>query len=108
MGYRLRINKSIEIFGGTKLFGYCDERKLKSYQYLMEKEYINEDWAFGYGCYAPIALPIKDFIEFLTLYIEDLKTYDDYTDEDIEKTGLYDIKNNIDPECEFYVISWGA
>ena len=107
MGYRLNIQKCTDIFGGTKLFGYCDERKLESYQYLMEKKYIDEDWVFGYGCDARIILPKDDFIEFLTFYIEDLKTYGTYTDDDIEKMGLYDIKNNANQNCD-YVIHWGA
>lgn len=73
MGYRL----SVEVVGndnpsyyGTKLYGYVDEKELKSYKWLMYKGYLraDEDYCWDYGSENPIVMKIEDFRIFAIFY----------------------------------------
>ena len=80
MGYRLEISK-IEYTGvsGYKLYGYINEeelKKLKSFRWLVEKDFIDEDDTYwGYNYNPQIILNSNEFIEFVQLYNDDLNKY---------------------------------
>lgn len=114
MGYRLfveKVGKDNPKYYGTKLYGYYDEKKLKSYQLLIKKGYLNENkyynW-WSYSCDNAILMRAEDFREFAKLYEEDLNQYyeDDHNpadfieDEDIQAFMKLD-------DWELIVISWG-
>lgn len=113
MGYRLtveKVGKDKPAYYGTKLYGYCDEEKLKSYQWLIKNHYLNSDeyYVWSYCCDNAILMRAKDFREFAKLYEEDLNNYYEYDynpanfieDKDIQAfMNLYD--------WELIVISWG-
>lgn len=71
MGYRLEISEIKYKACGGKLFGYCDETRLKSYKYLLDKGYLDGDEYFSYGFYGNIPLSAEEFKEFIELYNED-------------------------------------
>lgn len=71
MGYRLEISEVKYKACGGKLFGYCDEEKLKSYKYLLDKGYLDGDEYFTYGFSGDIVLNSDEFKEFIELYNED-------------------------------------
>lgn len=71
MGYRLEISQIKHKASAGKMFGYCDETKLKSYNYLLKKGYLDGDEYFGYGFFGNIDLSPTEFKEFIELYNED-------------------------------------
>ena len=71
MGYRLEISEIKYKACGGKLYGYTDEKQLKSYTYLVKKGYLDGDECFGYGFYGNIPLSAEEFKEFIELYNED-------------------------------------
>lgn len=108
MGYRLTISKLDMVFYGTKLFGYMDDEKvLKSYQYLIKKEYLTGDEFWDYSFDNAIAMLKTDFMEFRELYAQDLRDYNDgaedsadwFLKETEELTKL--------PDYEYVVLQWG-
>lgn len=62
-------------FYGTKLYGYCDETKCFSYQYLLEIGKIDFDTIWDYGCDNSIILSPTQFATFVTLYEVDMNNY---------------------------------
>lgn len=105
MGYRLTVEKvgdKTPCFYGTKLYGYRDEKKLKSYQWLIKNAYLDENkyyiWADGFD--NPVLMRVEEFREFIKLYAEDLESEELLKDEDIRAfMSLYD--------WELIVLSWG-
>jgi hypothetical protein len=76
MGYRLEISEINYKACGGKLFGYFGNTKdeleeLKSYRWLLEKEYISGDEYWSYGCNPQIVLNDDEFREFIKLYNDD-------------------------------------
>lgn len=71
MGYRLEISEIKYKACGGKLYGYSDEKQLKSHKYLVEKGYLDGDEYFGYGYNPSIPLRADEFKEFIKLYNED-------------------------------------
>ena len=71
MGYRLEISAVKYRACGGKLYGYSDEKELKSHKYLVEKGYLDGDEYFGYGFNPSILLRADEFKEFIKLYNED-------------------------------------
>lgn len=73
MGYRLDIvgKKTKKTFYGTKLYGYTDEERLRSYQYLIGIGKFNGDEYFSYCNFNEITLDNNQFKEFIKLYNED-------------------------------------
>ena len=83
MGYRLEISKVKHYVCCDKLFGYCDTKKLKSYQWLLDKGYLegidekDEDVTFAECNGNPqIVLRPDEFKKFIELYNEDCNNYD--------------------------------
>lgn len=97
MGYRLSVDmvgENSPRYYGTKLYGYKDETKLKSYQWLIKEGFLdaNENYVWGYNCDNPILMRAEDFKIFAKLYNEDLNIFlipemKDYfiKDEDIQQ-----------------------
>ena len=99
MGYRLEISELIPTKNsGGKLYGYIPEidlKKLKSYNWLLERKYIKEDCEFNYGYSPEIVLDKTSFREFMQLYAEDwLNNYEtEFWLEEFEE--LFESKNKI-------------
>lgn len=77
MGYRLEISEVKYKACGGKLYGYCDEEKLKSYKWLLDKGYLDGDEYFTYGFWGNIVLMPHEFKEFIELYNEDVNEQSD-------------------------------
>lgn len=81
MGYRLYMTKISKKYAcGGKLFGYTDTSKLKSYQWLLKKgflEGIDDDEITFAECNGnpQIVLRPEEFEEFVKLYNEDCNNY---------------------------------
>lgn len=72
MGYRLEISELEYKACGGKLYGYVeDTTELKSYKWLLDKNYIDGDEYWSYGCNPKIILDKEEFKEFIKLYNED-------------------------------------
>lgn len=76
MGYRLSVEmvgESTPKYYGTKLYGYTDQTKLKSYQWLIKEEFlkVNENYIWGYNYHNPILMTAEAFKVFAKLYNED-------------------------------------
>lgn len=82
MGYRLEISKIKYKASGGKLYGYTETDNLKSFKYLYNKGYVDEDEYWSYGFNPQIVLTAKEFKEFIKLYINDLKDYYNYSEEE--------------------------
>lgn len=81
MGYRPTfkcLDESVLEFYGTKLYGYCDESKCLSYQYLVEIDKIDFDAIWDYGCDNSIILSATQFAIFAALYEIDMNKYSHY------------------------------
>lgn len=74
MGYRLYVvdSESNLAYYGTKLYGYVNEKKLKSYKYLESLGFFGNGETFDYGCDNKIELTTEEFREFVKLYDEDI------------------------------------
>lgn len=79
MGYRLEIcdeeGKIIE--SGRKFYGYQEESELhtyKSWNWLKERGFVDENDIFSYGFWYKIPLIQSDFKEFIELYICDFNS----------------------------------
>ena len=70
MGYRLNIDE--HKYYGTKLYGYTDEKELKSYKYLQKIQKINGDECWFDGTENRIFLFADEFEKFIKLYNKDL------------------------------------
>lgn len=73
MGYRIDIkDQHGNRYYGTKLYGYVDEDKLQSYQYLIKIGKFN-GWSeiFVDGCDNKITLTAKEFEVFIKLYSQE-------------------------------------
>ena len=103
MGYRLEISELIPTKNsGGKLYGYIPEidlKKLKSYNWLLERKYIEEDCVFNYGYSPEIVLDKTSFREFMRLYAEDW--FDTYQSE----FWLEDFEEVINSD-NFKLIDW--
>ena len=103
MGYRLEISELIPTKNsGGKLYGYIPEidlKKLKSYNWLLERKYIEEDCEFNYGYSPEIVLDKTSFREFMQLYAEDW--FDTYQSE----FWLEDFEEVINSD-NFKLIDW--
>lgn len=111
MGYRLEVEQvgGKLYFYGTKLFGYEDEEKLKSYKFLIKNKYLDEySTFFNYNHSNDFVMEIKDFREFVKLYNEDLNNFTFYSNEKDrfikDKTIQKFLKLEDDDRV---VISWG-
>ena len=72
MGYRLSLEiNGKEIYNGTKLYGYCDQEKTKSYQYLDKLGKITDDMIFCDCISNKIVLNYEQFKKFIKLYAKD-------------------------------------
>lgn len=113
MGYRLNIeeiDKSNYLCCG-KLYGYCDETQLKSYNWLKDRGFINGEEYFDYGFEGNYVLKGYELIDFLELYIEDLKEFYNYGHncqiefiQEIKKYIGYIKKGN---ENNKFILIWG-
>lgn len=107
MGYRLEISKLEYAACGGKLYGYIDDEileKLKSYQWLLNKRYIDGDeiWTYNSGP-KPIVLYPDEFKEFITLYKEDKRKI--RPSEQFEEQFVPDIQKLIDNN-EVVLLEW--
>lgn len=117
MGYRLNIktfdgnktpNKSETYsydFYGTKLFGYVDTQKLRSFKYLEQLDKVNEYTIFDYGFDNLIKLSSIEFSKFFALYLLDIADYYAYGCDPFTKTELQDLSKIINSE-NFKYIWW--
>ena len=78
MGYRLEMSKVKYHTCGGKLYGYCDTKELKSYQWLLDNGYLegidekNQGFTFAECNGNPqIVLRPSEFKQFIELYNED-------------------------------------
>lgn len=82
MGYRPTfrcLDSSNLEFYGTKLFGYVDERKCLSYQYLAEIRKIDPgEVVWDYCCDNRMVLTAPQFAIFAMLYEHDMNMYSPY------------------------------
>ena len=108
MGYRFNIYKNNKfILENTKLYGYCDEKKLKSYYYLIGiGKFSGENEYFGYGFENAVELKGIQLKKFIKYYIRDLKKYYEYKEcyERVVKE-LQDFLKHTKTE-ETYIIKW--
>lgn len=108
MGYRLNIYKDNKfILESTKLYGYCDEKKLKSYHYLIGiGKFSGEYEYFDYGYKNSVELKGIQLKKFIKYYIRDLKKYYEYK-ECYERAvkELQDFLKHTKTE-ETYIIKW--
>lgn len=122
MGYRLEIKKIVEtdnselkiidIFYGTKLYGYEEENTLLSYIYLVSIGKLEHDEYFGYNSNQMICLNKKEFTIFSYLYNMDYNNYktpyekkiDDFINQESIKQELLDDIREYDNYV--YLISW--
>ena len=79
MGYRLNIYKGNEyILENSKLYGYCDENKLKSYHYLIGiGKFTGEDEYFIDGVENAVelkAIELKKFIKYILVPFINIKS----------------------------------
>jgi hypothetical protein len=126
MGYRLAIYDKPNIWNnekskynddakllyyGTKLYGYIGdefevpERKLKSYQYLVEIGVINDEEIiyFGYGFTEQnYKLTKEQFKKFVELYMQDLEEWETITNKELFRKEITPI---VELDCDKY-ISW--
>lgn len=113
MGYRLtveKVGKDKPSYYGTKLYGYCEEEKLESYQWLIKNGYLDKDkyYSWSYGSDIAILMRAEDFREFAKLYEEDLNKYYEYEKYDSTFIGDPDIQEFMSlDDWELIVISWG-
>ena len=130
MGYRIQIEKVTinenwdkeikNVYYGTKLYGYVENKELISFMYLVSIGKCPEDYYFDYNSSIEIPLNKKELTIFLTLYSMDL---------DNSKLGYYkdkkkgwfletpEIKEELLKELpdgklpkgyyDTYIISWG-
>ena len=80
MGYRLNVQMvgdNTPKYYGTKLYGYEDEAKLKSYQWLINEGFLdaNQTYVWGYDFVNPILMKAEAFKIFAKLYNEDLNKF---------------------------------
>lgn len=108
MGYRLNVYKGNKyVLENTKLYGYCDENKLKSYHYLTGiGKFTGKNEYFGYGLENAVDLKGIQLKKFIKYYIRDLKKYYEYK-EDCERAikELQDFLKHTKTE-ETYIIKW--
>lgn len=110
MGYRLeieRIGHKEPNFYGTKLYGYVDEKKLKSYNWLLDKGFLDKNtyYIWTYCCDNPITMKVKDFREFAVLYDEDCSQTGYLPGMFIEDETIKQILNLKDDEL--LLLTWG-
>lgn len=112
MGYRLEMSEIKYKACGSKLYGYCETSKLKSYQWLLSKGYLDgiEDKKFvdrngitfaECNGNPQIIMRKDDFKEFIKLYNEDLNEHPDiwvHHEQDwlINKQEIKDLIENAD------------
>lgn len=111
MGYRLNINvqkgKKLQyIFYGTKLYGYCDETKLSSYNYLCKIKKFEGNEIFDYCCANQIELNYIEYITFVCLYNQDLNNFLNYIEEKDYFINNEEIRNSILKRYSKYIIQW--
>lgn len=112
MGYRLWIeDKDDERLGfyGTKLYGYVrDERKLRSYEYLVRIGKFDGNETFTYGYDNEIELTAEEFKKFAEAYDEDYYDAND-KDKDCPRgwfVGNPDIAKLMASDAD-KIVSWG-
>ena len=108
MGYRLNIYKGNKhVLENTKLYGYCDENKLKSYHYLIGiGKFSGEYEHFNYGHENSVELKGIQLKKFIKYYIRDLKKYYEYKEDyESEVKELQDFLKTYKTE-EIYIIKW--
>lgn len=108
MGYRLNIYKGNEyVLENTKLYGYCDENKLKSYHYLIGiGKFTGEDEYFIDGVENAVELKAIELKKFIKYYIRDLKKFYQYKENlNLVVKQLQDFLKRAKTE-EIYIIKW--
>ena len=119
MGYRLNVRKMneeekdkiINVYYGTKLYGYTTEEELISYMYLVSIGKLEHDEFFAYSSNQFFALNKKEFTIFCYLYNIDMeknvflseKNNWFINQKEIQNELMYDI-NEYDNTV--YLISW--
>ena len=117
MGYRLSIdriknNETINLFYGTKLYGYCDHTKLLSYNYLLQIGKFEGNEVFDYCITNEIELNYLEFKIFCILYDYDYDLIRLIIDKNIYNWSLHEflsldeIQQALNMKLEKYHISW--
>lgn len=78
MGYTMEITHNGNNYSGGKLYGYADDKKLKSIKYLLKlgKLYNYDDVVYwGYCFDREVTLTAKEFKKFFRKYKKDKKKY---------------------------------
>lgn len=105
MGYRLEISKIKYSTCGGKLYGYTETDNLKSFKYLYNKGYLEGDEYWSYGCNPQIVLSATEFKEFIRLYIDDLKEYYHYGED--EKSEIIEDLIRLSKTKGDKLLEWG-
>lgn len=115
MGYRLDIHKIenqeiVQLYYGTKLYGYVDEEKFLSFMYLISIGKLAPDTYFDYGTSCEFALNRNEFTIFCQLYNIDMNKYYQFK---LEKDGFIQIpeiqkelSTSINDKNQIYIIGW--
>lgn len=114
MGYRPTIICGSDRFEYGKFYGYVDHEKLKSIQWLLDHNKIEDIWDDFLGGWDPtIEFTPNEFREFITLYEQDINDYefDDYLIDAYPKpfkmSDHWDKFNDIFNNNENKIIEWG-
>lgn len=90
-------------FYGTKLFGYVDTQKLRSYKYLEQLAKVNEYTIFDYSFDNLIKLSSSEFNKFFALYLLDIFDYYKYGSKPFTNSELWDLSKIINSEKSKYI-----
>ena len=103
MGYRLEISEIKYKACGGKLYGYEDEKQLKSHDYLVKKGYLDGDEYFSYGFEGNIVLSSEEFKEFIKLYNQEMNEISKNKDWVIKQEEMQELlENNEDKLLQWY------
>ena len=103
MGYRLNIDE--HKYYGTKLYGYVNEKQLKSYKYLEKNKIIDGDECWFDGTENRIFLQPDEFKKFIKLYNQDInKEYADKRNKDwfINEKEIQELLESENPKIIYW------